>query len=367
MSKPLVSICLPNLNTRPYLPERFESIFNQTFRDWELLVYDSYSNDGAWEYIQSVAATDPRIRAWQGPREGTPGSWNPCIREAKGNYVYIATSDDTMAPDCLEKMVAALEANPECDLGHCPLRMVDERSKETGFAWERDSLFARSSGPLAIRPHIRMAPYDGLLHLLGEGTTVISVTQLLIRRSLFERIGYFSQKWGSIGDFHWNMRAGLVASTVHVPDTWGGFRVHSSQATAGVRFGSAEHLQKCEQMIADAMSQTASLLPKRLQTDPKPDWWKRADEMRALFLGMAQCSHCLGRKAFLARSMLQGSGAAQRHILDRLLGRTRWPDGVPAEMQEWLQASGCGPVLIPVDSAGQRVVPDATLGAPCSA
>ena len=44
---PKVSICVPNLNTRPFLPERFDSIFAQTFQDWELLVYDSHSSDSA--------------------------------------------------------------------------------------------------------------------------------------------------------------------------------------------------------------------------------------------------------------------------------------------------------------------------------
>ncbi len=86
MTNPKVSICVPNLNTLPFLPERFETIFNQTFQDWELLVYDGYSDDGAWEYIGQLAAREPRMHIWQGPREGTPGSWSPCVRKARGEY-----------------------------------------------------------------------------------------------------------------------------------------------------------------------------------------------------------------------------------------------------------------------------------------
>ncbi len=199
--QPRVSICVPNLNTRPFLRERFASIFAQTFSDWELLVYDSHSDDGAWEYIQEIAASDSRVRAWQGPREGTPGSWTPCVREATGEYVYIATSDDTMAHDCLEKLVAALDRHRDCDLAHCPLRATDERGTRAETIerwWFHDSTFAVSSGPLLHQPHRRAAPFDGVLHLLG-GTVYTSITQLLIRRSLFERIGYFQRTWGSIG------------------------------------------------------------------------------------------------------------------------------------------------------------------------
>ena len=66
----LASICMPNLNTRPFLKERFDSIFNQTFQDWELFVYDSHSDDGAWEFIQDLAKKCDRMRIAQGPREG---------------------------------------------------------------------------------------------------------------------------------------------------------------------------------------------------------------------------------------------------------------------------------------------------------
>ena len=79
---PKVSICVPNLNTRPFLPERFQTIQAQSLNDWELLVYDSHSTDGAWEVHLRAGSGEPRMRAWQGPREGTPGSWSPCVAQA---------------------------------------------------------------------------------------------------------------------------------------------------------------------------------------------------------------------------------------------------------------------------------------------
>src|SRR5688572_20016405 len=106
MSHPRVSICLPNLNTRRYLPERIETIVGQTYPDWELIVSDNYSDDGAWEFFEALASKDPRVDAAQAPRQGLYANWNRCIERARGEFVYIATSDDTMAPDCLEKMVA---------------------------------------------------------------------------------------------------------------------------------------------------------------------------------------------------------------------------------------------------------------------
>jgi glycosyltransferase involved in cell wall biosynthesis len=55
-----ICICLPNLNNRRFLPERLETIFQQTFTDWELVVVDNHSEDGAWEFFQEQAARMPR-------------------------------------------------------------------------------------------------------------------------------------------------------------------------------------------------------------------------------------------------------------------------------------------------------------------
>ena len=228
---PRVSICVPNLNTLPFLRERFDTIFSQTLGDWDLFVYDSHSDDGAWEFIQHLATRERRMRIAQGPREGPYPAWNECLRQTQGELVYIATSDDTMAPDFLEKMVAALDRHKDCELAHCPLVILDEHGTPvTNQSWPECTVFGDGIGELAHKPHVRKAPHDGLLQLTGRHA-YLSITQLLIRRSLFSRIGNFPDKWGSTSDFNWEMKAGLVANTVHVPDTWASWRVHSKQAT----------------------------------------------------------------------------------------------------------------------------------------
>jgi GT2 family glycosyltransferase len=236
---PKVSICVPNLNTRPYLPERFQTIFNQTFQDWEVVVYDSYSDDGAWEYIQELAAREPRMRISQGPREGTPGSWNPCIQQAQGEYVYIATSDDTMSPDCLEKLVAALDQHPDCGMAHCCLDFIDAQGAKisTGHCWENwpTTVFL---GEWNGRRHIRPQGHDTVM-ALGLKTPYYSITQVLIRRSLFETVGMFEKRFGPFGDLEWQLRAALATKTIHVPEYLATWRVHPQQASQWDRYAKA--------------------------------------------------------------------------------------------------------------------------------
>lgn len=237
---PLVSICLPILNGQPFLEERLESIISQTYKNWELIVVDSYSEDGSWDLLRRYASRDLRIRLEQAPR-GLYECWNRCLRSTSGKYVYIATSDDTMMPACIETMVNALEAWPSCGLCHCCLQIIDEESRPIPGTWEQFDPF-RYYGDWMQTAHIRRAPLDGILHL-GLGTIYTSVTQLLIRQSLFGQIGYFDPVWGPPADFEWALRASMVTDTVHVPEYLATWRIHQKQVTS-----LAEQPERLEQM-----------------------------------------------------------------------------------------------------------------------
>lgn len=319
---PKVSICVPNLNTRSFLEERFETIFEQTFQDWELIVLDGFSNDGSWEYIQEQAAREPRMRIFQEPPEGIYPAWNQCIERTRGEYVYIATSDDTMSLDCLEKLVAALEAHPDCDLAHCPLRVIDESGRETDRTWHTESAFVQSAPALAARPHIRRAPFDGLLHLCRH-SVYISITQLLIRRRLFDKVGRFETRWGSISDFNWNMRASLVGNTVHVPDAWGGWRRHGRQITAGIDESTEEHQRIKQEMIDHALASRAVPISRAALADWSREIADFHNRSRALLAGLAPERPRIARAAWLTGLCLSGSAVAWDYLRWRFSGTSR--------------------------------------------
>ena len=334
MHTPRVSICLPNLNNRPYLEERIETILAQTFTDWELVICDNYSDDGAWEFFQQLAGIDARVRISQEPREGMYANWNNCIREARGEFVYVATSDDTMAPDCLEKLVKALDNNPDCGLAHCPMRVIDQHGAPGRDWWSASSLFVRSAPGFEKIRHKRLAPYDGVLCLLGDNI-YSSVTQLLIRRSLYDKIGLYKADWGSLGDFHWNLRAALATHTIHLPDTWGGWRMHPSQATHSVGLNSPQHQAKIDAMIRDAL---LMLRERGILIDGDHSFAgleQRAAEIREYLRAHASQPSGVARKCFLLREALHGNRAARGQLAALLPGRRKWPNGAPETVSSW--------------------------------
>jgi glycosyltransferase involved in cell wall biosynthesis len=246
-STPKVSILLPNLNTRPFLEERMQTILAQTLTDWELIIMDSYSDDGAWEYFQECARSDTRIHIHQVLREGVYAGLNRCIELARGKYIYIATSDDSMAPDCLEKMSVALDSHPDCGLAICCLRTIDEKGNEIEDGREN------YGGNLVLGErlktmHVRYPPYDTIINCALD-TTYISLTQLLIRKTTIDRIGLFCTEFGSWGDYEWNIRGSLLTPRVHIPEFLATWRRSPGQATQDIMLSTSTWHRQAVKMI----------------------------------------------------------------------------------------------------------------------
>jgi glycosyltransferase involved in cell wall biosynthesis len=343
MKTPLISVCLPSLNTFPFLEERVETILGQTCADWELIVIDSYSDDGSWEHFQKLAQTDSRVSISQAPR-GLYQCWNACIERAQGKYVYFATSDDTMAPDCLEKLASALEEHVDCDIAACPLTAIGGDGKPLeDRAWWEATVFAHWNSELLQQRHMRRAPFDGLLHLTGY-MVHLSITQMMIRRSLFSRIGGFETRWDSIGDRNWEMKAGLVANTIHVPDTWATWRIHPANATSAMVYCSPDYMRKIEEMLVDAVGKCESFLPAQVLAGLKDSWLESSREMRAYY-GALRNLRGTRKRLFQLEQLCASGNSARLEVLRRLQGKPKWANRAPGELRDWLASLGLDPIV----------------------
>src|ERR1039458_5233071 len=98
MTPPRVSVLTPTFNYARYLPEAIESVLQQDFRDFELLIADDASTDGSAEIIHRYAAKDERIRfKIHSKNLGMVSNWNWCLSDARGEYVKFLFGDDRLA------------------------------------------------------------------------------------------------------------------------------------------------------------------------------------------------------------------------------------------------------------------------------
>jgi len=132
--KPLVSIIMPVYNPGKYLIEAIESILNQTFSNFELIIVDDASIDNSWKTIKSYAKKDSRIVAIKNKINlGVSLTSNIGISQAKGKFLARMDADDISTLDRLEKQVNFLKRNPQVVVvgGQCTI--VDENDQIVGF------------------------------------------------------------------------------------------------------------------------------------------------------------------------------------------------------------------------------------------
>jgi glycosyltransferase involved in cell wall biosynthesis len=110
---PTVSVGLPVYNGADYIAEAVDSILNQSFEDFELLIQDNASTDATGEICRAYAASDPRVRYVRNPQNvGAAANYNLVFGRARGRYFKWAAHDDVCTPDFLERCVTVLEREP---------------------------------------------------------------------------------------------------------------------------------------------------------------------------------------------------------------------------------------------------------------
>ena len=132
---PKVSIIVPNYNHARFLRQRIDSILNQTFQDFELILLDDCSTDDSRSILSSYAS-DSRVRLEFNEKNsgGTYKQWNKGVRLARGEYVWIAESDDYADPRLLERLLQPLDSDPGTVLAFCRSVSVTEDGSVGGFA-----------------------------------------------------------------------------------------------------------------------------------------------------------------------------------------------------------------------------------------
>ena len=117
---PAISLIMSVYNGEDYLREAVESVLNQTFTDWELIVINDCSTDSTADILADFAARDARVKVY--PNEVNlrlPSSLNRALTIAQGKYVARMDADDICLPDRLQKQYAYMEANPDVALSSC--------------------------------------------------------------------------------------------------------------------------------------------------------------------------------------------------------------------------------------------------------
>lgn len=224
MQHPKVSVIVPNYNRAPYLIQRLESIINQTYNDLELLILDDASTDDSHQILMRYYGK-PRVRIVVNTVQGDFASqWNRGIYLAKGEYVWIAKSDDSADPHFLEALVPLLDETPSLGLAYCQSRLMNQAGVDIGDSvnWTDDL------DPDRWKADFINNGKDEVCNYLIHKNTIPCASAVITRRSVLDKVMPLDSSFHICGDWlHWG-KVLIQTNLVYVAEPLNHWRLESS-------------------------------------------------------------------------------------------------------------------------------------------
>lgn len=318
---PVFSVVIPTYNQADYLRVALQSVLEQTYQDYEVIVVNNFSTDPTLDVIRQVK--DPRVRIINYQNRGIIGAGrNVGIRASQGSYIAFLDSDDAWYPKKLERVAEAISADPQVGL-ICHDQDIFRDGEKASVA---------RHGP---RPGFKGNPYEYML-LIGN---CVSTSAAVVARRYLDEVGNFSEdpELATVEDYDLWLKLSRVCRFQYLHEILGAHNYHPASASARTEL----HL-KATLAVLECHSQ-------RVQDAHRPAF-KRAIRRRyaGAFYGAARQHHRRGALkrtlAYYARTIktyplyLRAYVALTLFFVDFFLGQSRrrrivralWPGSWPA-------------------------------------
>lgn len=221
---PKVSIIIPNYNYEPFLKQRMETVLNQTLQDFELILLDDCSTDGSRALLQKYSQNEKVAHTvFNEANTGSPFmQWEKGLSLVKGEYVWIAESDDFAQPTFLEECVKALDEHPTASVAACWSQMVDQdgRSIDKGF----DQI--KHEGSTMV-----YGSEEYLKHNLFWGTSVYNASMAVFRYDCYAKIDKDYTNYRYCGDWLFWFEMVRQGDIILIHKKLNCFRQHNKRVT----------------------------------------------------------------------------------------------------------------------------------------
>ena len=225
---PKVSVIVPNYNHADYLPQRLDSIYQQTYQDFEVILLDDCSSDKSLEILEYYAEKPNTIFA---PNKNNSGSvfrqWHKGVELSQGEYIWIAESDDFASPFFLQKLVKIMDRNPRIGIAYAQSWLVNINGDILCDAtcWTNDLNSQRWRNKYLNSGH------KEIHNFLVYKNTIPNASAVLIRRKSLEKCGgVIKQYFRLCGDWLQWIKILGESDIAFVPECLNFWRQKSSNA-----------------------------------------------------------------------------------------------------------------------------------------
>ncbi|MDD3013674.1 MAG: glycosyltransferase [Candidatus Gastranaerophilales bacterium] len=189
----LVSVVIPTYNSEKYLTNTINSVLNQTYQNFEIIIIDDGSIDKTKELVEKI--NNPKIRYFYQNNAGASAARNNGINHANGELIAFLDADDEWMPVKLAKQVDILKRNDSIGMTFCSLEMIYEA---IDFGYIRKYRNYKDHKDLFKRLLTQMLD------------NIISPSTVLLKKSLLDQVGYFNPKIKTAEDRDLWLRLGLI-------------------------------------------------------------------------------------------------------------------------------------------------------------
>jgi glycosyltransferase involved in cell wall biosynthesis len=225
---PNVSVIIPNYNHARYLRQRIDTVLSQSFQDFDVILMDDCSTDDSRTVIAEYAS-DARIRIELNDKNSgsTFRQWNKGVRASRGEYIWIAESDDYADEKFLEQLVAALDAEPQACFAYCRSWRVDDGNGLHGFV---DQYLADLNATRWTQDYCSEGAEDCQKYFIFRNI-VANASAVLFRKKAFEQVGGADESFQLCGDWKLWAAMALTGKVVHLGQPLNYFRFHDKSVS----------------------------------------------------------------------------------------------------------------------------------------
>jgi glycosyltransferase involved in cell wall biosynthesis len=212
---PLISVLLPVYNGERYLRQSVDSVLSQEGANFELIIWDDYSDDGSSQIIDCFQ--DSRTRRFANTTNlGLFRTLNQAIHEAKGDWIRLWSQDDVMKTNCLRTESEFIREHPGLGMVYCAVDTIDENGKVTLPA------------PFKPTPDI-VVPELAAQIMFFHGSIAGNIANVLLKRSVLSEVGLFREDMRISADFEMWVRVSNLYPIGHISRPLIKLRNHSGQ------------------------------------------------------------------------------------------------------------------------------------------
>ncbi|MEK5399585.1 glycosyltransferase [Paenibacillus sp. FSL K6-2859] len=216
-----ISVVIPLYNHEKFIKEAIQSVLNQTYKNFELIIIDDGSRDNSLKIAQSF--DDERLKVISQENSGAHNTINRGLDLATGDFLTILNSDDVYEKDRLKQCVAYLLQNPETHLVSTYINVINEAGKTQGVkkGW-------KNMEPWAVPNKAQsFAKDDDFVKNLLMSNFISTTSNMLFTRELYNKIGgmrnlRFAHDW----DFA--LRAAEYGKCALIEEALMGYRIHGN-------------------------------------------------------------------------------------------------------------------------------------------